>query len=90
MDMAFLHRADRMLAHGEPARIDHSMLVATLAAQRQAQAAIRTRPAAVAAYPPSDEPLVELLLGGPSRHQALAAQRGCFSRAEAGRKINVL
>jgi hypothetical protein len=36
-----------------------------------------------------EEPLVELLVGGPCRRQALFIQRGCFSRAEAGRRINV-
>ena len=91
MDMNFLHRAQHMLAQGEPVRIDHSILVATLAAQRQAQVTVRARArielAASAARP--DEPLVELLLAGPAWRQALSAQRGCFSRAEAGRRINV-
>ena len=90
MDMAFLHRAERMLALGEPARIDHSILVATLAAQRKAQLAMAVRTeSTIAAQPPGEEPLVELVLGGPLWRQALSAQRGCFSRAEAGRRINV-
>ncbi len=89
MDMAFLHRAERMLAQGQPARIDHSILVATLAAQR---AHGRIEPERRPLPPDSlgaDEPLVELLLGGPARQKALSAQQGCFSRAEAGRHINV-
>ncbi len=90
MDMAFLHRAERMLAHGQPVRIDHSILLATLAAQRQAHVrlSIRTEGRAPTASTVREEPLVELLLGGPSWRQALSAQRGCFSRAEAGRTIN--
>jgi hypothetical protein len=89
MDMAFLYRAERMLAQGQPARIDHSILVATLAAQRaHVKIEDEGRPLPTASLA-ADEPLVELLLGGPARRQALSAQQGCFSRAEAGRLINV-
>ena len=44
--------------------------------------------AAEAAGPSVEEPIVELLLGGPDWQRAISAQRGCFSRAEAGRRIN--
>ena len=90
MDMAFLRRAERMLAD-QPARIDHAILVAALAAQREAngRAAVRASVAATLEAGRGEEPMVELLLGGPSWRQALWAQRGCFSRAEAGRRVNV-
>ena len=82
MDMAFLHRAERMLGSSQPVRIEHRVLVAALSAQRDAQP--RRAPAGTC----RDEPMVELLLGGPGWKRALSAQRGCFSRAEAGRRIN--
>ncbi|MDQ4087519.1 MAG: hypothetical protein M3177_05865 [Pseudomonadota bacterium] len=90
MDMAFLQRAERMLARGEPVRIDHAIFIATLAAQRQATVTIhlQVHPTSSRDREPAEEPLVELLIGGPSWRQALRAQRGCFSRAEAGRRIN--
>jgi hypothetical protein len=90
MDMAFLRRAKRMLVQDQPVRIDHSILVAALAAQREAHAGppIRLyRPAALDSQG-GEEPMVELLLGGPGWRRALWAQRGCFSRAEAGRRVN--
>ncbi|HEX8642151.1 MAG TPA: hypothetical protein VF704_13485 [Allosphingosinicella sp.] len=90
MDMAFLDRAERMLALGEPARIDHSILLATLAAQRRENGSHGVSiEAAVTGGALDEEPLIELVLAGPTWRQALAAQRGCFSRAEAGRRINV-
>ena len=90
MDMAFISRAERLLAEERPARLDHSILVATLAASRcaQAQESIRVRIAAAPAAGGSEDDLVELLLCGPRWRQALSAQQGCFSRAVAGRRIN--
>ncbi|HEV2865482.1 MAG TPA: hypothetical protein VGX37_03135 [Allosphingosinicella sp.] len=90
MDMAFLRQAERMLARGAPARIDHSIFVAALAAQREALVTIRSQASLCA---PADQgrpedPLVELVLAGPAWRQALSAQRGCFSRVEAGRRRN--
>jgi hypothetical protein len=35
-----------------------------------------------------DDPLVELLVAGPRWREAASRQRGCFSRAEAGRRVN--
>jgi hypothetical protein len=89
MDMAFLRRAQHMLAQHHPVRIDHSILVAALAAEREAHGA----PIRLHLPPPpetacGEEPMVELLIGGPGWRQALWAQRGCFSRAEAGRRVN--
>ena len=82
MDMAFLRRSERMLGPPQPVRIEHRVLVAALSAQREAQS---PRPPSA---PCRDDPMVELLLGGPGWKKALSAQRGCFSRAEAGRRIN--
>ncbi len=92
MDMAFLRRAERMLAYRHAARLDHSILIATLAAQQSTIVAARVQvhASAGAARRCEDDPLIELLLAGPGWRQALRAQRGCFSRAEAGRRINLL
>ena len=90
MDMAFLRRAERILEEREPIRLDYSLLVAALSAQHSAISAARPRslaqPPRVAAA--EDDPLIELLLGGPRWREAATRQRGCFSRAEAGRRIN--
>jgi hypothetical protein len=90
MDMAFLRRAERMLTQEQPARIDHSILIAALAAQGEGRGSLRRRfdRAAASGEAGGEEPMVELLLGGPGWRRALSAQRGCFSRAEAGRRIN--
>ncbi len=86
MDMGFLRRAERMLARDRVAQLDHEMLVTTLATRRQVEALI-VQPSP--AEPDSvEDPLVELLLAGPDWRRALSAQRGCFSRAEAGRRVN--
>ena len=86
MDMGFLRRAERMLARDRVAQLDHEMLVATLATQRQVEA-VTTQPGP--AEPDAvEDPLVELLLAGPEWRRASSAQRGCFSRAEAGRRVN--
>ena len=90
MDMAFLRRAERILEEREPIRLDHALLVAAISAQQTAIAASRiravARPSSAAA--PEDDPLIELLLAGPHWREAASRQRGCFSRAEAGRRIN--
>jgi hypothetical protein len=88
MDLAFLRRAERMLANRQPARLDHSMLCAALAAQRLVDAAAHLQGPAGGTSQPVDDPLTELLTAGPGWREALADQCGCFSRAEAGRRIN--
>ena len=90
MDMAFLRRAQRMLVQHQPARIDHSILIAALAAQGEGRFTLRRRldTGAAPGEAGGEEPMVELLIGGPGWRQALWAQRGCFSRAEAGRRVN--
>ena len=90
MDMAFLWRAQRLLAQGRPARLDHPMLLALLAARRAASGTLPPRaPVTMNGESPCpEEPIVELLLGGPRWRHALSAQRGCFNRAVAGRAVN--
>ena len=89
MDMAFLRRAERMLEDRQLVRLDHALLVASLAAQQTAlaganQEALRSG----ASIDGEDDPLIELLNGGPGWRRAACRQRGCFSRAEAGRRGN--
>lgn len=79
MDMAFVQRARRMLGESRPAPLDHGLLLAALARGGVHE------PEAVAVI---EEPLVELLIGGPDWRRAARAQGGCFSRAEAGRDRN--
>jgi hypothetical protein len=89
MDMAFLRRAQQLLADRTPVRLDHALLMAALAAQQSASAA-RAQAEAPASDPASEDPLTELLLAGPGWRRAACQQGGCFSRAEAGRRINGL
>jgi len=90
MDMAFLRRAERMLEERQPLQLDYGLLVAAVSAQQTAAAAAHGEQ--VALQPRSgradDDPLIELLLAGPRWREAAARQRGCFSRAEAGRRVN--
>ena len=90
MDMAFIRQAERMFAQERPARLDHALLLAALAAQRRARAEPRIEVCVLPVDPAQarEDALVELVLGGPRWRQALSAQRGCFSRAEAGRRVN--
>ena len=85
MDMAFLRRAERMLEERQPLRLDHALLVAAVSAQQTAIASARIQAKAA----PTPGALIELLLAGPRWREAASRQRGCFSRAEAGRRINV-
>ena len=90
MDVVFLLRAQRLLAERQPARLEHSVFVATLAAQQSASAAARAQLRSSGACPPSveDDPLIELLLAGPDWRQAASAQRGCFDRAGPRKRVN--
>ena len=94
MDMAFLRRAERILEEREPIRLDHALLMAALSVQQSAIVSGRPRQARPErARPPcavllEDDPLIELLLAGPRWREAATRQCGCFSRAEAGRRIN--
>ena len=82
MDMTFFRHAERMLAPHAPARLDHALLLASLDARRA------VRPICAPADEAIEEPLIELLLGGETWRSASSAQRGCFNRAEAGRRVN--
>ena len=84
MDMAFLQRAEGMLAARAPAPLDHALLLASLDARR---GAVR----------PSGPPIDETIEGADDRASGwwwgLARVRfsrscGCFNRAEAGRRFN--
>ena len=81
MDLAFLMRAERMLAREPMPALDHSMLVAALAVH---QAASPTARAAAEArgrggdWRGRHHALAELLAGGPAWREARRAQRGSF------------
>ena len=92
MDMAFLRRAERILEEREPLRLDHQLLLAAMAAQQTARATARARLVVrpTRCGPCDEDPLIELLLAGPRWREAAVRQRGCFSRAEAGRRVNGL
>ena len=85
MDESFQLRAEKLLRGSRPARLDHAMLTAALAAQRATNGA--PPPARDGAIAPSD-PLTEILLAGPRWRQAAAAQLGCFNRTEVKRRLN--
>lgn len=85
MDLAFT-RKKKGFVDVEPARLDHALLRASLAAHRQAQ--VQDTDRAGYQVTSDEEHLTELLTGGPSWREAAAAQGGCFSRTEAGRRVN--
>jgi hypothetical protein len=81
MDLAFLRRAERMLAREQavPAAIDYGLMVATLCAH---QAGSATAKAAAAAsrrgWERPNDALAEILTAGPAWRRAVRAQRGSF------------
>ena len=85
MDLSFFRRAQSRFASRAPARLDYGVLVATLEAAQSSSAAARTVRGLAAAgmAAPRQDALVELLLGGPDWREAVAAQAGCFNRAQA-------
>ena len=87
MDMTFMRRSERMLVQDRPARLDHALLLAALAAQRGAESPGPIRIRMQRREGRGEEALVELVLAGPRWREAVSAQRGCFSRAEAGRRV---
>jgi len=89
MDMAFLRRAERMLDERHAAPLDHSVLLAAMAAGRSVRAALAP-PAAAEGPMAEGDALAEIVLAGPGWRRAVTAQRGSFSRAEAGRRVNGL
>jgi hypothetical protein len=82
MDLNFFRRAEQRFASRTAAPLDFGLLVAMLQSQQAASAAARAQAAWVSA-PRLQDPLVELLLGGPMWRRAVAAQAGCFNPAYA-------
>lgn len=81
MDIAFLRRARRMLGEAQPARLEHDVLLAALAAER----GLARAEGGEGVF---EDALVEVLSCGPGWRQAASSQRGCFNRVEAGRRTN--
>jgi len=81
MDLAFLSRAERMLARDVAApAIDYGVLVATLAAHQTASATARAAAAADRrGWARPNDALAELLAAGPAWRQAARALRGSFN-----------
>ncbi len=82
MDLSFFRRAEQRFSSRAPARLDFGMLVATLRAAGPA-ASMRVDASAPAAS--FSDPIAEILLAGPAWREAVAAQRGCFNPAFAGK-----
>ncbi|HEY0111778.1 MAG TPA: hypothetical protein VGB59_01365 [Allosphingosinicella sp.] len=78
MDLSFFRRAEQRFAAAAPASLDFGMFVAMLRTQQAAAPASAsvTRPAAA---PGMDAPIAEILAGGASWREAVAAQGGCFN-----------
>jgi len=80
MDLAFLMRAERILERQPAPAIEHSLLVASLAAHQAAsataRAAERRRRGGDWRHP--GDALAELLACGPAWREARRAQRGSF------------
>jgi hypothetical protein len=69
-------------AEHEEAPLDHAVLLAALAAKRVGAKAGSGEPAPLR----EEDPITEILLGGPGWRRALGAQQGSFNRAEAERR----
>jgi hypothetical protein len=80
MDLGFFRRAEGLLAVRSAARLDFGVLVATLNLQQAASPAARAQ-AIGEALPCPEDPLAELLSGGPAWRQAAAVLRGSFNPA---------
>jgi hypothetical protein len=85
MDESFQLHARRTMARTIPARLDFDMLTAALAAQARTSAAARAQ---AKSAPPPPEPIDDILLAESEWQDAVAAQRGCFNRAEVRRRRN--
>ena len=82
MDLNFFRRAEQRFASRPAAPLDFGLLVAMLQTRQSASPAARAQTAWSAA-PRIEDPLVELLLGGPLWRRAVAVQAGCFNPAYA-------
>ncbi|TXC62991.1 hypothetical protein FRZ32_04495 [Sphingosinicella ginsenosidimutans] len=88
--MAFLRRAERMLDERRAAPLDHSILLAAMAAGQSIRAGCPLPQAAAEGAMAEGDSIAEIVLAGPGWRRAVSAQRGSFSRAEAGRRVNGL
>jgi hypothetical protein len=80
MDLNFFRRAEQRFASRTAAPLEFGLLVAMLQTRQAASAAARAQ-ARWSDAPRLQDPLVELLLGGPLWRRAVAAQAGCFNPA---------
>ena len=82
MDLNFFRRAEQRFASRTAAPLEYGLLVAMLQTRQAASAAARAQAVWMNA-PRLQDPLVELLLGGPLWRRAVAVQLGCFNPAYA-------
>ena len=82
MDLNFFRRAEQRFASRTAAPLEFGLLVAMLQTRQAASMTARAQ-ALWSAAPRIEDPLVELLLGGPLWRRAVAAQTGCFNPAYA-------
>jgi hypothetical protein len=85
MDLTFFRRAQQGFASRSAARLDYSVLIASLAALQSSTAAARALRGCGGEGGASfgRDPTVELILGGPGWRQAIEAQGGSFHRVQA-------
>lgn len=79
MDLSFFRRAEEGFASRTAAPLEFGMLAAMLRTQQAASPAAQAQALALAL--PCQDPLAELLLGGPAWRGAAAALRGSFNPA---------
>ena len=82
MDLNFFRRAEQRFAGRTAAPLDFGLLAAMLQTRQAASAAARAQ-ALWSNAPRLEDPIVELLLGGPLWRRAVVAQSGCFNPAYA-------
>ena len=82
MDLNFFRRAEQRFASRTAAPLEFGLLAAMLQTRQAASAAAHAQ-ALLAHAPRLEDPLVELLLGGPLWRRAVAVQSGCFNPAYA-------
>jgi hypothetical protein len=86
MDLSFFRRAEQRFASRAAAGVDFGMLVASLRTEQAASPAASAL-ARFATRPRPQDPLAEILLGGPRWRAAVEAQGGSFNPAWAGRDV---
>ena len=91
MDLGFFRRQREGFQGRSVAQLDYRVLVATLQAMQSSSPTARAEVRAAAeakSAAPEDHPLSELLLGASGWREAIVAQAGCFSPAEARHRRN--